>query len=81
LLAGYPRNPSTAFSDYNSTSLGQLFEATAAQHPGESGFAIIRHGRNAFTDRVVLTELAEKSLDLQYFIWEQDETAVFWRIA
>jgi putative cardiolipin synthase len=81
LLAGcatvpkeYPRNPSTAFTDYTSTSLGQLFEATAAQHPGESGFAIIRHGRNAFTDRVALTELAEKSLDLQYFIWEQDET-------
>ena len=81
LLAGcvtvpneYPRNPSTALSDYTSTSLGQLFEATTAQHPGESGFAIIRHGRNAFTDRVTLTELAEKSLDLQYFIWEQDET-------
>jgi putative cardiolipin synthase len=70
----YPRNPSTAFTDYSATSLGQLFEAAAEQHPGESGFAIIRHGRQAFTDRVALTELAEKSLDLQYYIWERDET-------
>jgi len=81
LLAGcatvpkeYPRNPSTAFADYTTTSLGQLFSEAAVKHLGESGFAIIRHGRQAFTDRVALTELAEKSLDLQYYIWEQDET-------
>jgi len=81
LLAGcatvpkdYPRNPSTAFIDYTATSLGQVFAATAAQHPSKSGFAIVRNGRWAFTDRVALTELAEKSLDLQYYIWEQDET-------
>ncbi len=81
LLAGcatlpkeYPRNPSTAFTDYSATDLGQLFEEAAVQHPDESGFAIIRYGQPAFTDRVALTELAEKSLDLQYYIWEQDET-------
>jgi putative cardiolipin synthase len=70
----YPRTPSAAFTDHTATSLGQLFEGAAVQHPGESGFAIIRHGRQAFTDRVALTELAEKSLDLQYYIWERDET-------
>ena len=81
LLAGcatvpkeYPRNPSTAFTGYTTTSLGRLFEEAATQHPGESGFSIIRDGRWAFTARVALTELAEKSLDLQYYIWEQDET-------
>jgi putative cardiolipin synthase len=70
----YPRQPSTAITDYPATSLDQLFEKDAAQHPGESGFAIIRHGRQAFTARVALTDLAEKSLDLQYYIWERDET-------
>jgi len=70
----YPRHPSTAITDYPATSLDQLFEKDAAQHPGESGFAIIRHGRQAFTARVALTDLAEKSLDLQYYIWERDET-------
>jgi len=70
----YPRHPSSAITDYTATSLDQLFEKDAAQHPGESGFAIIRHGRQAFTARVALTDLAEKSLDLQYYIWEGDET-------
>jgi len=70
----YPRHPSTAITDYPATGLDQLFAEAAGQHPGESGFAIIRHGRQAFTARVALTDLAEKSLDLQYYIWEADAT-------
>jgi putative cardiolipin synthase len=70
----YSRTSSTAFPDYLDTSVGQLFEETASQHPDESGFAIIRRGRQAFTARIALTELAEKSLDVQYYIWEADAT-------
>jgi putative cardiolipin synthase len=70
----YPRTESTAFPDYLDTSVGQLFEEAAAQHPGESGFAIIRYGRPAFTSRVALSDLAEKTLDVQYYIWEADAT-------
>jgi putative cardiolipin synthase len=70
----YPRTHSTAFQDYSSTPVGEFFEEAAVQHPGESGFVIIRHGRRAFTARVALTELAEKSLDVQYYIWEADAT-------
>ncbi len=70
----YPRTNSTAFPDYSSTSVGEFFEEAAVQHPDESGFAIIRRGRRAFTARVALTELAEKSLDVQYYIWEADAT-------
>ena len=43
------RRPSP-YPGYQQTELGQLFEAQAKRHPGESGFAIIRTGRNAFTD-------------------------------
>ena len=70
----YPRTSSTAFTDYLNTSVGQLYEEAAVEHPGESGFAIIRYGRPAFTSRVALTELAEKTLDVQYYIWEADAT-------
>jgi putative cardiolipin synthase len=70
----FQRTTSTAFQDYLGTSVGQFFEEVAAQHPGESGFAIIRRGRQAFTSRIALTELAEKTLDVQYYIWEADET-------
>ena len=70
----YPRTSSTAFTEYLDTGVGQLFEEAAVQHPGESGFAIIRYGRPAFISRVALTELAEKTLDVQYYIWEADAT-------
>ena len=70
----YPRTSSTAFEGYLDTRLGAMIEEDAVQHPGESGFAIIRYGRPAFTARVALTELAEKSLDVQYYIWAADAT-------
>ena len=54
--------------------MGKLFEEAVVQHPGKSGFTIIRYGRPAFTARIAVTELAEKSLDLQYYLWETDAT-------
>ena len=74
LPGDYPRTESTAFQDYKSTVSGQRYAALEAQHPGESGFAIIRFGRNAFSTRIAMTDLAEKTLDLQYYIWESDKT-------
>ena len=71
---GHPRIQSTAFQGYDSTTIGKYFAKAAGRHPGKSGFAIIRHPRPAFTSRVALTELAEKTLDLQYYIWEPDST-------
>jgi hypothetical protein len=68
------RTPSTAFGNYNATSTGQLFEEAALEHPAKSGFAIIRKGRPAFTGRIAMTAMAEKSMDLQYYIWEPDTT-------
>jgi hypothetical protein len=68
------RPPSTAFLDYETTSTAKLFEEAALRHPGKSGFALIRKGRPAFTGRIAMTVMAEKSLDLQYYMWEPDTT-------
>ncbi len=70
----YPRPESTAFLAHESTAIGQEIGALAAQHPGESAFALIRHGRQAFTARVALADLAQRALDVQYFLWETDAT-------
>jgi putative cardiolipin synthase len=70
----YPRTESAAFPDHQSTAIGRYLAKAAARHPGDSGFAITRHGRQAFTGRAAATELAEKTLDLQYYIWEPDAT-------
>jgi putative cardiolipin synthase len=68
------RIPSSAFQNYDTTSMGRLFEEAAVRHPEKSGFALIRKGRPAFTGRVAMTAMAEKTLDLQYYIWEADTT-------
>jgi putative cardiolipin synthase len=70
----YPRTPSRAFPDYTSTAIGAYFEKAAASHPGQSGFGILPDGSRAFIARIAMTELAEKTLDLQYFIWDADTT-------
>ena len=74
LPTNYPKVPSTAFKDHKSTGIGKMFEKEAAKHPGKSGFDIIRYGREGFTGRIAMTEMAEKSLDLQYYVWEPDAT-------
>ena len=68
------RPPSTAFADYETTPTGQLFEEATLQHPGKSGFTLIRKGRPAFTGRIAMTAMAERTMDLQYYIWEHDTT-------
>ena len=73
-LAAVEGTPSEAFERHLETSLGRLFEEAAVKHPGQSGFTIIRHGRPAFTARVAFADLAQQSLDLQYYIWEGDAT-------
>ena len=70
----YPRPPSTAFEDHASTRLGQFFGPAADEHPGLSGFSLMSQGREAFIIRLALADLAERSLDMQYYIWDGDTT-------
>jgi cardiolipin synthase C len=69
-----PRTVSTAFEDFTSTRLGQFFGPTADEHPGLSGFSLLSHGREAFIVRLALADLAERSLDMQYYMWDGDTT-------
>jgi putative cardiolipin synthase len=70
----YPRTPSTAFEDPASTRLGQFFGLAADQHPGLSGFSLLSQGREAFIARLALTDLVERGLDMQYYVWDGDTT-------
>ena len=70
----YPRATSSADPNHASTDIGRYVENAAVRHPGKSGFTVVRYGRNAFTTRVALSQLAEKTLDVQYYIWEADAT-------
>lgn len=73
-LENYPKTHTAAFKNHQSTSMGKIFEKDAAKHPGKSGFDLLKYGREAFTARIAMTKMAEKSLDLQYYVWEPDTT-------
>ena len=63
-----------AFDEASSTRLGQFFGPAADKHPGLSGFSLLSQGREAFIARLALADLAERSLDMQYYVWEGDTT-------
>lgn len=66
------RPPSTAIDNGIETRLGQTFTADLADHPNQSGVILLGNGLDAFAGRVVLAKLAERSLDLQYYMLHQD---------
>ena len=70
----YPRMPSKAFTHPETTSVGVLFQEAADKHPGLSGFSLVPHGETAFVARLAMADLAEKTLDAQYYIWDSDTT-------
>jgi putative cardiolipin synthase len=74
LPTDYKRIESTAFVVHDSTPLGKDIAELAAQHPNQSGFKLVTKGRDAFTARVALADLAQKTIDIQYFLWEPDAT-------
>src|SRR5262249_36478720 len=70
----YPRMPSNAFAHPGSTTVGALFQEAADKHSGLSGFSLVEYGENAFLARLAMIDLAEKTLDAQYYIWSSDTT-------
>jgi putative cardiolipin synthase len=69
-----PRVPSHAISDGDRTTAGRVFGAQANGHPGLSGFRVLAAGRTAFVARAALADIAERSLDLQYYSVGEDLT-------
>jgi cardiolipin synthase C len=44
----------------------------AAAHQGSSGVQLLRFGQDALAARLALADTAERTLDMQYFIWRPD---------
>lgn len=69
-----PRSQSRAYTDTDTTRLGRVIAPLAAAHPGKSGIHPLLDARDAFAARVHLAQTAERSLDVQYYIWHKDLT-------
>lgn len=74
LPTDYERTESRALEDYQSTTVGRHWAEQEAENPGKSAFALLRYGKDAFAIRVAMIDRAEKTLDLQVYIWQADET-------
>jgi putative cardiolipin synthase len=66
------RPPSSAILDASHTTLGERIAAAVAAHPGESGFLLYNTGEGAIQARVALADVAESSIDAQYYMWAGD---------
>ena len=76
--AGLPpqdgRSISTADLDTGETRLGRAIAPRVAAHPGKSGVYALADAHDAFAARVTLARAAERTLDVQYYIWRNDMT-------
>ena len=63
---------SYAYMDTDDTSLGKARRNEINAHKEESGFLLLGNGLDAFVARAVLAIRAERSIDLQYFIYHDD---------
>jgi cardiolipin synthase C len=66
------RASSSTLADTSDTRLGRALAAEMAAHPGQSGIHALLNPRDAFATRSVLAAAADRSLDLQYYIWHGD---------
>lgn len=58
----------------STTRLEQAIEPEAARHSGTSGIHAIPDPHEAFAARVMLARAAERTLDIQYYIWRTDRS-------
>lgn len=70
----YPKTVTTALEKPEFTRLGRRFGDAARMHPGTSAFRLLNQGLDGFLARVQMINAAERTLDLQYFIFRADET-------
>lgn len=75
-LAAVPRQPSAALASPAGTRLHDVFAARLGPAPAPSGFVTLERGLDAFVARAALAELAERTLDLQYYIVHGDTSGL-----
>ncbi|MES2017651.1 MAG: phospholipase D family protein [Pseudomonadota bacterium] len=68
------RIASRALAGTDATLIGKAVAPLAAAHPGLSGVHLLADGRDAFAARMMMADKAERSLDVQYYIWRSDST-------
>jgi putative cardiolipin synthase len=66
------RMQSSAAIETDDTRLGQALAPRVAASGGNSGLHMLADARDAFAARALLAQAAERTLDVQYYIWHGD---------
>ncbi len=67
------RTATVALTDTAQTRLGLAVAQGVAANPGKAGIHALPEPYDAFAARILLAAAAEKSLDVQYYIWHGDQ--------
>lgn len=70
------RRVSSAYTDTAETRLGRALAPKLQAHPGLDGIVPLREGVDAFAARALLARTAQRSLDIQYYIWRSDSSGL-----
>ena len=68
------REPSHALAEPGSTRLGRMLGVQTPADPKSSGLSLVESSPEALASIRGMIALAEKTVDLQYYIWRNDET-------
>jgi len=69
---GRPKPPSSALEPSVENALGKAFVPLTKSHGGDSGFRMLSTGIDGLTARVEMIDAAQRSLDLQTYIFRAD---------
>jgi len=72
----YPRTDSSVITDTQETTAGRHVAKWRQGHPGMSGFYPLVNGMDALGARLGLIDLAERTIDAQYFLMKGDDAGV-----
>ncbi|MGC3873980.1 phospholipase D family protein [Halomonas sp. GXIMD04776] len=73
-LEDRPQSSFLPIEEARETQLGQSVSERTEEYDGVSGLYLLDDPRGAFAARALLAQAAERSLDVQYYIWENDLT-------
>ncbi len=74
--SAYPKESSVAFAHPEETRVGAKFEDDARAHPEESAFRMLAVGADGFAARMQMIDAAQRTLDVQYYIFTADTTGL-----
>ncbi len=68
----YPKTESFAYTDTGDTDLGKQIRKNFGSELEQTGVFPLNFGMQAFVARMAVIAPAERSLDVQYYIWHAD---------